>query len=178
MPSRLGNQSWTWAMPWQCSRNIKTIEDYNPPSWLPTSNHSSLSSLISPKPSSKPITKSNTQNLTFQSMLWNTHAFAALYPAPITIITRSMITTFSTWLDCLSSFAHHLLYATILKNTTAYQALHVFSTNNTLTQLAVLFWIYSTLHILFTRATWCLADASNPFQTTAAWKSPTILALK
>ena len=62
----------------------------------------------------------------------------------------------------------------------AYQALHAlpyFSANDTLTQLAILFQIYSTLHILFTRATWCSAGAPNPFWT-AAQESPTILTLK
>ena len=48
------------------------------------------------------------------------------------------------------------LYATILESTMAYQALHAlpyFSTDGTLTQLAILFWIYSTIHTLFTKAT-------------------------
>ena len=92
-----------------------------------------------------------------------------------------MMTPFSTWLDHLFPFAHHLLHATILKSTIAYQALHTlpyFSTNNTLIQLAVLFQIYSTLHILFTRATWCLASAPDPFWTAAAQKSSTILTLE
>ena len=84
-------------------------------------------------------------------------------------------------MDHLSPFTCHLLYATILKSTIAYQelcGLPYFSTDDTLTQLVVLFWIYSTLHTLFTRATWCLASASNPFQTTTARESPTILTLK
>ena len=37
---------------------------------------------------------------------------------------------------------------------------------------------YSTLHILFTRTTWCLAGAPNPFWTTTAWEFPTILTLE
>ena len=63
----------------------------------------------------------------------------------------------------------------------AYQALYAlsyFSANDTLTQLAVLFWIYLTLCTFFTRATWCLASAPNPFQTTATRESPTILTPK
>ena len=94
---------------------------------------------------------------------------------------RSMMTPFSTQLDHLSPFTHCLLYATILESTTAYQVLHAlpyFSTDDTLTQLAILFWIYSKIHTLFTKATWCLAGAPNPFQTTATWESSTILALK
>ena len=81
------------------------------------------------------------------------------------MITRSMMTSFSTQLDYLSPFIHHLLYATILESTMAYQALHTlpyFSTDNTLAQLVVLFWIYSTLHTLFTRATWCLRIPHYP----------------
>ena len=92
-----------------------------------------------------------------------------------------MTTPFSKQLDCLSPFAHHLLYAIIPESTMAYQALHAlpyFSPNDTLIQLAILFQIYSTLHILFTRATWCLASAPKPFWTAAAQESPTILALK
>ena len=63
----------------------------------------------------------------------------------------------------------------------AYQALHAlpyFSANDTLTQLAVLIWIYSTLCTLFTKATWCLASAPNPFWTATTWESPTILTLE
>ena len=84
-------------------------------------------------------------------------------------------------LDHLSPFTHFLLYATILESTTAYQALHAlpyFSANDTLTQLTILFQIYSTLHTLFTRATWCLAGAPNLFWTATAQESPTILALE
>ena len=43
MLSRLGSWSQTWAMLWQCSRNIKTIEYYDPP-------HDSLPSITSPHP--------------------------------------------------------------------------------------------------------------------------------
>ena len=60
----------------------------------------------------------------------------------------------------------------------ALQALLYFSANDTLIQLAILFQIYSTLHTLFTRATWCLAGAPNPFWTATAWESSTILTLK
>ena len=91
------------------------------------------------------------------------------------------MTPLSTWLDHLSPFTHHLLYATILESTTAYQvlrALPYFFTNDTLIQLAILFRIYSTLHTLFTRATWCLAGAPNPFQTATIQESATILTLK
>ena len=83
---------------------------------------------------------------------------------------RFMMMPFSTWLDCLSPFTHHLLYATILESTMAYQALCAlpyFSANDTLTQLTVLFQIYSILCTLFTRATWWLASAPNSFQTAA-----------
>ena len=114
-------------------------------------------------------------------MLWNTPTSAALLPASITTITRFITTPFSTQLDHLFPFVHHLLYATILESTMAYQALcalSYFSTNNTLTQLIVLFQIYSTLCILFTRATWCLAGAPNPFWTAATQEFPTILAFE
>ena len=114
-------------------------------------------------------------------MQQNTSASVTLSPAPITTTIRSMTTPFSTCLDHLSPFAHCLLYATILKSTTAYQALHAlpyFSADNTLTQLAILFWIYSTICTLFTKTTWCLAGASNPFWTITTWESSTILALK
>ena len=114
-------------------------------------------------------------------MQQNTLASVILSPAPITVTISPMTTPFSTWLDCLSPFAHCLLYVTILESTTAYQAFHAlpyFSANDTLIQLAILFWIYSTLCILFTRTTWCLTSAPNPFQTAAAQESPTILALE
>ena len=92
-----------------------------------------------------------------------------------------MMTPFSIWLDHLSPFACRFLHATILKSTMAYQtlcALPYFSTDDTLTQLAILFQIYFTFCILFIRATWCSAGASNPFCTAAIQDSPTILALK
>ena len=128
----------------------------------------------------KPTSKSNTQNLMFPNMLWNTPAFTALPPAPLIVITRFMMTPFSTQLDHLSPFTCHLLYATILESTTVYQALHAlcyFSTNDTLTQLMVLFQIYSTLCTLFTRATWCFTSAPNLFWTATVQESPTILTL-
>ena len=87
-------------------------------------------------------------------MQQNTPAFVTLSPAPITMTISPMMTPFSTQLDHLSPFSHCLLYAIILKSTTAYQALHAlpyFSANNTLTQLTILFQIYSTLRTLFTR---------------------------
>ena len=114
-------------------------------------------------------------------MQQNTPAFVTLSPAPITMTISLMTMPFSTQLDCLSPFTCCLLYATILESTTAYQAFHAlpyFSANDTLTQLTILFRIYSTLCTLFTRATWCLAGAPNPFQTATAQESPIILALE
>ena len=149
--------------------------------WLHTSNCFSSPSPTSPKPLPKLTSKSNTQNLMFQNIQWNTSASATLPPAPITAIIRPMVTPFFTWLDHLFPFTWHLLYATILKSTIAYQALHAlpyFSVNDTLTQLVVLFQIYSTLCTLFTRATWCSAGAPNPFWTAITWESPTILTLE
>ena len=145
----------------QCSRNIKANEDYNPPYDSPppiTPPHPllHLSSPHSSPPPLKPTSKSNTWNYMFQNTQQNTPASVALSPVPITVTIKLMMIPFSTQLDCLSPFACCLLYATILKSTTAYQALHAlpyFSTDDTLTQLAILFWIYSTLHTLFTRAT-------------------------
>ena len=64
-------------MLWQCSRNIKAVEDYNSLHDSPSSitpphrfNHSSSPSLVSPKPLPKPTFKSNTWNSTFQNTLW------------------------------------------------------------------------------------------------------------
>ena len=56
MLNRLGNWSQTWAMLWQCSKNIKTDEDYCPPydSPPPITPHHPLSCLSSPYPSSPP----------------------------------------------------------------------------------------------------------------------------
>ena len=56
MPNRLGYWSQTWAMLWQCSKNIKTGEDYNSPYDSPppiTSPHPLLY-LSSPYPSPYP----------------------------------------------------------------------------------------------------------------------------
>ena len=132
MLNGLGNQSQTWAMLWQCSRNIKTDENYSPPyDFLsPITPPQPLLCLSSPHPSPPPGPIPRTQWFKTQQ---NTLASVALSPGPIVTTIKLMVTPFSTQLDHLSLFSHHLLYATILKNTTAYQALHVFSTNNTLT---------------------------------------------
>ena len=76
---------------------------------------------MSSKPLSKPASRSNTQNLTFQNTLQNTPVSVTLPPAPITTTIKSMMIPFSTQLDHLSPFTHHLQYATILKSTTAYR---------------------------------------------------------
>ena len=56
MLNRLGNQSQTWAMPWQCSKNIKTNKGYNPPydSPSPITPPHPLLCLSSPHPSLPP----------------------------------------------------------------------------------------------------------------------------
>ena len=114
MPNRLGNWSQTWAMLWQCSKNIKTNKDYNPPynsppPITPPHPHPHLSS---PDPSLPLDLIPGTQHFKTccRTLLLLLHYLLS------TVTIKPMTTPFSTWLDHLSPFTYHLLYASILES--------------------------------------------------------------